>query len=129
MPQTLKGNVMKRSHKILFENLLQEEYNRGYDDCRKAVRQSLQIKTQEGGTRRAPTPKGQTRHNLISLMRAHPSSKNVAGWTEFINRTHNSNLSEGAISGALSRMKREGLVVLSEFGWHVSIQPNDEIPF
>ena len=129
MPQTLKGNVMKRSHKILFENLLQEEYNRGYDDCRKAVKQSLRVKTQEGGTRRARTPAGKTRSDLLGIMRANPASRSLEAWTEFLNKTNNSSLSEGAISGALSRMKREGLVVLGEFGWQASIQPNDEIPF
>ena len=112
---------MKRSHKILFENLLQEEYNRGYNDCRKLVTQNMRVKTQEGEIRSAPTPRGQTRNNLLSLMRADPISKNAKKWTELLNKANNSNLSEGAISGALSRMKKDGLVVFGDTGWGASI--------
>ena len=57
-------------------------------------------------------------------MRASPSSKNIRELTKLVNKTNDSNLSEGAISGALSRMKDEGLVVFNEFGWQASI---DEI--
>ena len=115
---------MKRTHKIIFENLLQEEYNRGYSDCRKAVMQNLPSKPQGGETHRTSTPKGQTRRNLLSLMRASPSPQSIEDWTELLNSTHNSKLSRGAISGALSRMKKQGLVVFNEFGWQASI---DEI--
>ena len=115
---------MKRNHKVVFDNLLQEEYNRGYNDCKKLVMQSLRVRTQEGETRKAPTPKGQTRRDLLSLMRGHPSAQSMGEWTELLNQTNNSSLSEGAISGALSRMKKEGFVVFSEFGWQASI---DEI--
>ena len=110
---------MKRSHKILFENLLQEEYNRGYNDCRKAVTQNLRVKTETGEIRRAPTPKGQTRRNLLSVMRTNYMPTHTRGWTELVNKAYNSSLSEGAISGVLSRMKKEGLVEFTEFGWQI----------
>ena len=115
---------MKRNHKTVFENLLQEEYNRGYNDCRKVVLQNLKAKTQEGETHRTPTPRGQTRRNLLSIMRESPVSRSIEHWAEIFNRTQNSDLSRGAISGALSRMKKEGLVVYNELGWGASI---DEI--
>ena len=104
---------MKRTHKAIFENLLQEEYNRGYNDCKKAVTQTLRVKTQEGGSIRKPhSPRGQTRRELLILMRAHPVSKRVGEWTELLNKTNNSDLSQGAVSGALSRLKRDGSVVI-----------------
>ena len=112
---------MKRTHKTIFENLLQEEYNRGYNDCKKAIMQNLRGKTQEGETLRVKTPKGQTRNNLLSLMRASPQPKIVSKWTELLNEANNSNLSQGAISGALNRMKKEGLVVFGDLGWQASI--------
>ena len=112
---------MKRTHKVLFESLMQEEYNRGYDDCKKTVMQNLRVETQKGKTRIVRTPKGQTRGKLLSLMRASPSPKSIKGWTEFFNETHNLSLSEGAISGALFRMKEEGLAVFDKLGWQASV--------
>ena len=112
---------MKRTHKVLFERLMQEEYDRGYDDCKKTVMQNLRAETQKGKTHTVRTPKGQTRGNLLSLMRASPSPKSIKGWTEFFNETHNLSLSEGAISGALFRMKEEGLAVFDKFGWQISM--------
>ena len=109
---------MKRTHKVLFESLMQEEYNRGYDDCKKTVMQNLRVETQKGKTRIVRTPKGQTRGNLLSLMQASPLPKSIKEWTKFFNETHNLSLSEGAISGALNKMKREKLVTFGEFGWH-----------
>ena len=110
---------MKRTHKVLFERLMQEEYDRGYDDCKKTVMQNLRAETQKGKTHTVRTPKGQTRGNLLSLMQASAACKSIKEWTELFNETHNLSLSEGAISGALNRMKGEKLVTFGESGWQV----------
>ena len=110
---------MKREHKVLFENLLQEEYNRGYNDCKKAVAQSMRIQPQEPKTHSTHTPRGWTRKSLMTIMQENPASKHVEEWRKVFNGAHDSNLSQGAISGALSRMKRDGLVIMDENGWRV----------
>ena len=110
---------MKRNHKVLFENLLQEEYNRGYDDCKKTVMQNLRVKAQKEKTPKTHTLKDTTHHTLLSVMRENPLSLSVKEWTQLINKTNNSSLSEGTISGALDKMKMERLVTFGESGWQI----------
>ena len=87
---------MKRSHKVLFENLLQEEYNRGFNDCKKAVTRGMQIQSQETKTRSSPTPKDESRRNLAGV-----TEKGTRITTQALNKAKKDGLL-GKISGVVA---------------------------
>ena len=89
----------------------------------------MKIQPQEPKTHGTHTPRGWTRKSLMTIMQENPASKHVEEWRKVFNGAHDSHLSQGAISGALSRMKRDGLVIMDEDGWRVFNVGSDQQAF